>query len=297
MKRHVLPEKREAGIDSMLKRAFSIFSRQNAAKPRKAAVPPAAAASKTQSEAKLSATEIIQRAQEKVRDPKCDALKPIVWIDCEMTGLDHHNDVIIEICCLITDKNLNVIDERGYESVIHASKERMDAMNEWCVLHHGQSGLTEKVIKSNKTREQVEEELLAYLDKYMNKGVGILAGNSVHMDRLFMLKDLPRVVDHLTYRIIDVSSVMEIAKRFNPTVANGRPRKKAAHTAREDILESIQDLVYYRGVYLKSPEETPQKAISDFLSSPVWTGDADSCSKDNTEPVAARHVAKKRKMT
>ena len=255
-------------------------------------------------DAKLSATEIIRRAQEKVRDPKCDALKPIVWIDCEMTGLDHHNDIIIEICCLVTDKNLNLIDEEGYESVIHASKETMDAMNEWCVLHHAQSGLTEKVIKSTKTREQVEQELLAYLDKYMNRGVGILAGNSVHMDRLFMLKDMPRVVDHLTYRIIDVSSVMEIAKRFNPTVANGRPKKKGAHTAREDILESIQDLVYYRGVYLKSPEEANKAAVTSFLESSDWTGStalsseqpADSCSKNNTDTVAPRHVAKKRKI-
>lgn len=290
----------------MLKRAFSIFSRQNAVKQKAAAAAAMTTTTTTtkQTDGKLSATEIIRRAQEKVKDPKCDALKPIVWIDCEMTGLDHHNDTIIEICCLVTDKNLNLIDEQGYESVIHASKETMDAMSEWCVLHHGQSGLTEKVINSTKTREQVEQELLAYLDKYMNKGVGILAGNSVHMDRLFMLKDMPRVVDHLTYRIIDVSSVMEIAKRFNPTVANGRPKKKGAHTAREDILESIQDLVYYRGVYLKSPAEADKAAVAAFLESPAWTGTsasskdqpADSSPKDNTEPVAPRHVAKKRKI-
>lgn len=245
----------------MLRRAFSLFCRQNAT-----------AANVVKKEVALSASEIIQRAQEKIKDPKYDASKPIIWIDCEMTGLNHHTDSIIEICCLITDKNLNLIDEVGYESVIHESKEKMDAMDEWCILHHGQSGLTEKVIKSTKTKEQVEEELLAYISKYMNKGVGILAGNSVHMDRLFMLKDMPKVIDYLTYRIIDVSSVMEIAKRFNPLVANSRPRKKGAHTAREDILESIQDLVYYRGVYFKSPEETDKSTIDKFLQSSAWTG-------------------------
>lgn len=253
----------------MLKRAFSIFSRQSAATTSKVV--------KNETK-KLSASEILQKAQEKVKDPKHDASKPIIWIDCEMTGLDHHNDTIIEICCLITDKNLNLIDDVGYESVIHESKEKMDAMGEWCILHHGQSGLTEKVIESKKTKEQVEEELLTYISKYMNKGVGILAGNSVHMDRLFMLKDMPRVVDYLMYRIIDVSSIMEISKRFNPIVAASRPRKKGAHTAREDILESIQDLVYYRGVYFKTLEETKIQDINEFLSSPVWTGE-----KKNTE--------------
>lgn len=268
----------------MLKRAFSVFARQSAAKPTKQTV---------SNEPKLSASEIIQRAQDKIQDPKSDALKPIVWIDCEMTGLDHQNDTIIEICCLITDKNLNLIDPIGYESVIHESKEKMDKMSEWCVLHHGQSGLTEKVINSKKSKEEVEDELLKYLQKYMNKGVGILAGNSVHMDRLFMLKDMPKVVDYLTYRIIDVSSLMEIAKRFNPVVASSRPRKKAAHTAREDILESIQDLVYYRGVYLKSSEEANKESIEGFLQSEAWS--ADSCCGHDTAAVAA--VAVKRPRT
>lgn len=242
----------------MLKRAFSVFSRGSAA--AKPVVQP-----------KLSASEIIQRAHEKVKDPKCDAKKPIVWIDCEMTGLDHKNDYIIEICCLITDKDLKLIDHKGYESVIHQDKKVMDRMDEWCVLHHGQSGLTEKVIKSKKTMEQVETELLTYLQKYMNKGVGILAGNSVHMDRLFMLKDMPRVVDYLTYRIIDMSSVMEICKRFHPLVAHSRPKKKGAHTAREDILESIQDLDYYRGVYFKDTNEATKETIDGFLAS--WSTD------------------------
>lgn len=247
----------------MLKRAFSVFSRNTSSASSKAA--------------NLSATDIMRNASgaEKSKDPKQDSKKPIVWIDCEMTGLDHRNDTIIEICCLITDKDLKLLDTEGYESVIHHDKKTMDGMNEWCVSHHGQSGLTEKVIKSTKSKEQVEDELLAYLQKYMNRGVGILAGNSVHMDRLFMLKDMPRVVDYLTYRIIDVSSIMEVAKRFHPLVANSRPKKKGAHTARQDILESIQDLEYYRGVYFKDSQEATKETIDAFLAGWNHAGKAD----------------------
>lgn len=254
----------------MLKRAFSIFSKQSTGATTTVTT---ASTNITKKSAKLSASEIICKAQEKLKDPKYDSQRPIVWIDCEMTGLDHNQDSIIEICCLITDKNLKLIDPVGYESVIHQDKSVMDTMNEWCVLHHGQSGLTDKVIKSTKTKEQVENELVEYLQKFMNKGVGILAGNSVHMDRLFMLKDMPKVVDYLTYRIIDVSSIMEVAKRFHPLVANSRPKKKAAHTARDDILESIQDLEYYRGVYLKNTSEANASSISVFLHS--WDKDKD----------------------
>lgn len=270
----------------MLKRAFSLFSKQSSAAITTANI--------TKTSAKLSASEIISKAQEQIKDPKHDSQKPIVWIDCEMTGLDHDQDSIIEICCLITDKNLKLIDPVGYESVIHQDKSVMDNMNEWCVLHHGQSGLTDKVIKSTKTKEQVENELVEYLQKYMNKGVGILAGNSVHMDRLFMLKDMPKVVDYLTYRIIDVSSIMEVAKRFHPLVANSRPKKKASHTARDDILESIQDLEYYRGVYLKNSSEANASSISAFLQS--WDRDDKGQKKQEQEQEKEQPPSKKRKV-
>lgn len=191
-------------------------------------------------------------------------LKPIVWIDCEMTGLDHTKDRIIEICCIVTDGELNILDKdpvgsKCYESVIHYDKAIMDSMNEWCIEHHGASGLTEKVINSTKTKEQVEEELLEYIKKFIpEKNVGILAGNSIHMDRLFMLKDFPKVIDHLFYRLIDVSTIMEVSKRHNPELASVVPRKEAAHTAKKDILESIKQLKWYMKHYLKAPAETSQ---------------------------------------
>lgn len=188
-----------------------------------------------------------------------EIFKPIVWIDCEMTGLDHINDHIIEICCIITDGNLNFIDENGYESVIHHNKSTMDSMSPWCVEHHGKSGLTARVINSVKTRAQVENELLNYIQRYIKReNLGILAGNSIHMDRLFMLREFPKVIDYLFYRIIDVSSIMEISYRHNPELAKSMKRKKGSHTARSDILESIEQLKFYQEHYLKSPEETKE---------------------------------------
>ncbi|SCU90901.1 LANO_0D10220g1_1 [Lachancea nothofagi CBS 11611] len=188
-----------------------------------------------------------------------DISKPIVWVDCEMTGLDHTKDNIIEICCIITDGDLNIVDEEGYESVVHCDKEILEGMDEWCVDHHGSSGLTQKVLESSKTTQQVEDELLAYVQKYIpTERKGVLAGNTVHMDRLFMLREFPKVVKHLFYRIIDVSTIMEVSFRHNSELASVFPRKKGAHTARADILESIAQLKWYREHYLKSTDETKE---------------------------------------
>lgn len=184
---------------------------------------------------------------------------PLVWIDCEMTGLDHQRDRIIEICCIITDGELNVVQDNCYESVIHCDRSVLDGMNEWCIEHHGASGLTKKVLESTKTKEQVEQELLQFIKRYVpNSRVGLLAGNSVHMDRLFMLKDFPSIVDHLFYRIVDVSSIMEVCRRHNPSLSKLAPRKDKNHTAKSDILESIEQLQWYRDHYFKSKQETAE---------------------------------------
>lgn len=181
--------------------------------------------------------------------------KPLVWIDCEMTGLNHNSDRIIEICCIITDGRLSVVDNNCYESVIHCDKSTLDQMGPWCVEHHGSSGLTQRVLESDKTREQVEEELLQFIKKYVPEPrTGLLSGNSIHMDRLFMLKDFPRVLEHLHYRIVDVSTIMEVSFRHNPGLASQQPKKAGAHTAKQDILESIQQLRWYMDNYFKPPE-------------------------------------------
>ncbi|EDO17226.1 hypothetical protein Kpol_1035p39 [Vanderwaltozyma polyspora DSM 70294] len=188
---------------------------------------------------------------------------PVVWIDCEMTGLNHVNDHIIEICCIVTDGDMNVVKDPGtgednvYESVIHYDEEVMSKMNEWCIDQHGKSGLTEKVLKSNKSLSRVQQELIRHVKKYIpepNKGV--LAGNSVHMDRLFLINEFPSLIDHLFYRIIDVSSIMEVCRRHNNPLNSVVPKKISSHTAKSDIIESIKQLKWYMKHYFKSTEET-----------------------------------------
>lgn len=184
--------------------------------------------------------------------------KPLVWIDCEMTGLDVGKDHIIEICCIITDGNLNVIDANGYESTVYVPKKVLDNMNEWCVNQHGKSGLTAKVLANpQQTLAKVQEELLAYIQMYIPEPrTSLLAGNSVHMDKFFMMKEFPKVIDHLHYRLVDVSSIMEVGFRHNPALMKLFPKKQGNHTAKSDILESINQLKWYRDHYLRS--DVPQ---------------------------------------
>lgn len=180
----------------------------------------------------------------------------IVWIDCEMTGLNVFEDTIIEICCIITDDKLNILDRKGFESVIHKPKSIMDNMNEWCIEHHGKSGLTKKVLESDETEcslKNVQKGLLDYIKKYCPyKRYAIMAGNTIYMDRFFMTREFPEVIDHLHYRVIDVSSFDETCRRLSPVVARFQPKKTHAHTARSDILESIKQLKWFNENYLKS---------------------------------------------
>lgn len=176
-----------------------------------------------------------------------------------MTGLDVFNDHIIEICCIITDGDLKIVDQIGYESVIHQPKEIMDNMNDWCIKHHKQSGLTEKVLTASPTKKNlatVEQELLNYIKTYVPlERNAVLGGNTVHMDKFFMTKEFPKVVEHLHYRVIDVSTISEFCWRHNPKLARLQPRKKNDHTARADILESIAQLSWFKQNYFKSEDE------------------------------------------
>ncbi|KAM9910601.1 hypothetical protein OXX69_004330 [Metschnikowia pulcherrima] len=209
--------------------------------------------------------------------------KPLVWIDCEMTGLDISKDHIIEICCIITDGNLNIIDEEGYESTVYVPKKVLDNMNEWCVSHHGESGLTAKILANpQQTLAKVQQELLEYIQSYISEPrTSLLAGNSIHMDKFFMMKEFPQVIDHLHYRLVDVSSIMEIGYRHNPALMKKCPKKKAAHTARSDIMESIAQLKWYRDNYLR-------EGIPDHLNS--------SAQPTTVDPSTSESPAKKPKI-
>ena len=174
---------------------------------------------------------------------------PLVFVDCEMTGLDPEKETIMSIACFITDAQLQIQDEQGWEAFIHHDKSTLDRMDEWCTKTHGESGLTAACIASTLTKEQAADGLLEYIKKYVPNGRrGLLAGNSVHCDKAFLSKPpYNRITDHLSYRILDVSSLKEAAKRWAPEeVLLGVPSKKLLHQAKEDILESIEEAKYYR---------------------------------------------------
>ncbi|KAF2006807.1 oligoribonuclease-like protein [Amniculicola lignicola CBS 123094] len=177
---------------------------------------------------------------------------PLVWIDCEMTGLDPDTDTIMSFACFITDHDLNILDETGFEAIISHSTEELDRMGEWCTKHHGQSGLTEACMFSSTTAEDAAEGLLQYIKKYVPEPrTALLAGNSVHADKSFLVKPPYNIVtDHLHYRILDVSSIKEAAKRWAPIgILRRAPKKKMLHEAREDILESIREAQFYREAF------------------------------------------------
>ncbi|KAH8778139.1 ribonuclease H-like domain-containing protein [Hyaloscypha finlandica] len=184
------------------------------------------------------------------------ASHPLVWIDCEMTGLDVEHDVIIEIFCIITNGNLEIVDEEGWGAVIHQEKERMDEMDEWCTKTHGESGLTAKVVASKTTPEQAATDLLDYIKKFIPEPKrGLLAGNSVHADKAFLRKEpYKKVHDHLSHRILDVSTLKEAAKRWSSLdILLEVPKKKLLHTARSDILESIEEAAFYKNSIFQRP--------------------------------------------
>lgn len=185
--------------------------------------------------------------------PSSNPQGSLVWIDCEMTGLDPDSDAIIEIFCLITNDQLELVDEAGWGTVVHQPKACMDLMDEWCTRVHGESGLTAAVIKSTVTPEQAAGGLLAYIQSHVPvRRVALLAGNSVHADRAFLRKGpYSKILDYLHYRILDVSTIKEAAKRWCPETALSAPAKRGLHTAKEDILESIAEARYYKSAIFR----------------------------------------------
>ena len=175
--------------------------------------------------------------------------------DVQMTGLDVERDTILSISCFITNAQLELLDEHGWDAVIHHDKSTLDQMNEWCINTHGKSGLTASAIASRTTAEDASKGLLAYIKKHIAEPrKGLLAGNSVHCDKEF-LKKAPynRVLDYLGYRIMDVSSIKEAARRWSPDETLEQiPKKKGLHQAREDILESIEEARHYRNVFFRT---------------------------------------------
>ncbi|WP_083448994.1 MULTISPECIES: oligoribonuclease [Actinoplanes] len=189
----------------------------------------------------------------------------LVWIDCEMTGLDLGKDKLIEVAALVTDPELNVLGE-GVDLVIHADDEALDAMPPVVRDMHAKSGLTEEVRRSVVTMTEAEEAVLAYIKEYVpNPRTAPLCGNSIATDRGFLARDMPALDAHLHYRMIDVSSIKELTRRWYPRVYFGQPAKGLSHRALADIRESIRELEYYRRtvfVPLPGPDVETAKAIA-----------------------------------
>jgi oligoribonuclease len=170
----------------------------------------------------------------------------LVWIDCEMTGLDTTNDKLIEIAALVTDSDLNVLGE-GVDIVIHADDEALANMPDVVTKMHAASGLTEEVRASTVTLAEAEEQVLDYIRRHVTTAGQVpLAGNSIATDRAFLARDMPKLDTYLHYRMVDVSSIKELCRRWYPKIYFGQPAKGLSHRALADIRESIQELKYYR---------------------------------------------------
>jgi oligoribonuclease len=173
----------------------------------------------------------------------------LVWVDLEMTGLDPDNDVIIEIATVITDNELNILAQ-GPVLAVHQSDAVLAAMDDWNQQHHGQSGLIERVKASTIDAAEAERQTIAFLKHWVPENTSPICGNSIGQDRRFLYRYMPKLEAYFHYRNIDVSTLKELAARWAPEIKDGF-KKKSSHQALDDIIESIEELRYYREHFIK----------------------------------------------
>jgi oligoribonuclease len=173
----------------------------------------------------------------------------LIWIDLEMTGLDPQKERIIEIATVVTDSELNVLAE-GPSIAINQSNQLIQAMDQWNTNQHGKSGLTERVLNSTVTEAQAESTTLEFLKQWVSEGMSPMCGNSIGQDRRFLVRYMPELANYFHYRNLDVSTLKELVKRWKPELINGF-NKKGSHLAMDDVYDSIEELAYYRKVFIQ----------------------------------------------
>jgi oligoribonuclease len=173
----------------------------------------------------------------------------LVWVDMEMTGLDPDNDRIIEVAVIVTDSHLNVLAE-GPVFAIHQPDEVLDGMDAWNKGTHGRSGLIDRVKASTVSEADAEKALIDFLKHFVPAGKSPMCGNSICQDRRFMARGMPKLEAFFHYRNLDVSTLKELCKRWKPEISTGF-KKHQKHTALADIIESIEELRYYRETFIK----------------------------------------------
>ena len=180
-----------------------------------------------------------------------------------MTGLDLGTDKLIEIAALVTDSDLNILGD-GIDVIIHADDDALAAMPEVVTEMHAKSGLTDRVRGSTVTVDQAERMVLDYIRQFIPEPKSApLAGNSIATDRGFIARDMPELDDFLHYRMVDVSSIKELCRRWYPRIYFGQPVKEMSHRALTDITESIRELAYYRGTaFVPPPGPTPEQVLT-----------------------------------
>ncbi len=173
----------------------------------------------------------------------------LIWIDLEMTGLEPDINKIIEIATVITDKDLNIIAE-GPNVAIFQTDDALNIMDKWNTKHHNKSGLVNRVKKSKINEQIAEAETIKFLKQYVNKDKSPMCGNSICMDKRFLVRYMPELAKFFHYRQIDVSTIKELARRWKPSIKK-KSKKESSHLALADIYDSIAELKYYREHFIK----------------------------------------------